>query len=286
MRLSLFVAGWVFLAVGWSFDALAESDLYAAQTIVTGTDMRSRPGGFALCLRDVLVKVSGNPRLMDDPRVARLADQADQLVAAYSYRDRLSGIPRHDEQGTRDRPYDLSVRFDPAKIDRTLAALGERPWTVDRPRILPVVRVTDARGRSYVLRAAGDDGRDQRGALAAAAIKYGLSYALPGAEVPAPDKPKREAGVPLQGTLVWTEKSGGWVGSWRLVWHDRRYVWHARGVSFDEAFRTMMRGCLQILSKHGWPISAKAIGATDRTRLSPVGLWAIGKKSITFAQLT
>jgi hypothetical protein len=257
MRLPLFVALCAFLSVGRAADAFAESDLYTARTIVTGTDMRSRPGGFALCLRDVLVKVSGNPRLMDDRRVIRLADHADQWVADFSYRDRLSGIPRHDEQGTRDRPYDLSVRFDPAKIDRTLAALGERPWTAHRLRILPVLRVTDALGNSYVLRAAGNDGRDQREALAAAAAKYGLPYTLPGAEGPAAGQPKDEAGVPLQGSLVWTERSGGWVGSWRLVRRYRRYGWHVRGVSFDEAFRDMMRGCLQILSGHGPPDSAK-----------------------------
>jgi hypothetical protein len=34
---------------------------YQARTIVTGTDMRSRPAGLAVCLTDVLIKVSGDP---------------------------------------------------------------------------------------------------------------------------------------------------------------------------------------------------------------------------------
>jgi hypothetical protein len=49
---------------------------YEAYAIVTGTDMRQRPWGFAQCLREVLVKVSGDPRLKDDPRVIELAAHA------------------------------------------------------------------------------------------------------------------------------------------------------------------------------------------------------------------
>ncbi len=52
--------------LGSSRPALAETagpSLYTAMAIVTGTDMRSRPAGFARCLREVLVKVSGNPAL-------------------------------------------------------------------------------------------------------------------------------------------------------------------------------------------------------------------------------
>src|SRR5215472_15607208 len=40
--------------------------MYEASAIVTGTDMRQRPWGFAKTLRDVLVRSSGDPRLKDD----------------------------------------------------------------------------------------------------------------------------------------------------------------------------------------------------------------------------
>ena len=36
--------------------------MYRADAIVTGTDMRQRPWGFAQTLREVLVKSSGDPR--------------------------------------------------------------------------------------------------------------------------------------------------------------------------------------------------------------------------------
>ena len=56
--------------------------MYEADAIVTGTDMRQRPWGFAHTLRDVLVRSSGDPRLKDDPRTAELAVHADRFVAA------------------------------------------------------------------------------------------------------------------------------------------------------------------------------------------------------------
>ena len=81
-------------------DAAADAALYSAYAIVTGTDMRQRPWGFAQCLEEVLVKVAGDPRLRDDPRVASLADRADRYVASFDYVDLMAGIPKKDDQGS------------------------------------------------------------------------------------------------------------------------------------------------------------------------------------------
>jgi len=78
---------------------------YQAYAIVTGTDMRQRPWGMAQCLREVLVKVSGDPRLKDDPRVLELAAHADRFVASFDYVDMMAGIPKKDDQGSYDRPH-------------------------------------------------------------------------------------------------------------------------------------------------------------------------------------
>jgi uncharacterized protein len=83
--------------------------LYQAYAIVTGTDMRQRPWGMAQCLREVLVKVSGDPLLKDDPRTAELAAHADRLVASFDYVDMMAGIPKKDDQGSYDRPHRLTA---------------------------------------------------------------------------------------------------------------------------------------------------------------------------------
>src|SRR5581483_4239060 len=153
-------------------------DLYTAQTIVTGTVESNRPGGFAACLEDVLVKVSGDPRLIGDPRVEALKRDAAALVASFRYHDRMEGIPHHDEQGSRDRPYDLIVTFDPARIDAALAALGHRPWTGPRPTLAVVLAVRTARGE-WLLAADGASGQGQRESLALASRRRGVPIAIP-----------------------------------------------------------------------------------------------------------
>ncbi len=139
-------------AIAPSVEAQERTDLYQAVAIVTGSDMRSRPTGFAQCLREVVVKVSGEPRLRDDPRVGDLAAHAAALVVSFSYVDQMAGIPIHDDQGTYDRPFNLTVSFDPARIDQALADLSEKPWRDERPVVVPAV-IVRGYSASYLLSA-------------------------------------------------------------------------------------------------------------------------------------
>ncbi len=226
------------------------SPLYQGHTIVTGTDMRSRPTGFADCLRDVLVKVSGDPTLLGDPRLDTLAAHAGDLVAGFGYVDHLTGQPHHDEQGSRDRPYDLTVRFDPARVRAALASLGRRPWTAPRPTLFPVILV-DGFKPPYYLAADGPGGADQRTALAAAADRYALPLRLPASGGAAFRPPP--GSVTVAGTLVFSDAAQGWIGSWQLAWHGRIHAWAVRGVSYDEAFRDLVRGAERVLSGQARP---------------------------------
>src|SRR5579863_5380604 len=115
--------------------------VYQATVIVTGSDRRYRNAGFARALRAVLVKVSGNPRLDADPRVDRWAREANLFVGSFDYVDQLAAYNVKDDQGTYDRPFNLTVHFVPAMIDGLLADLGDRPWRGERPVIVPVLAV-------------------------------------------------------------------------------------------------------------------------------------------------
>ncbi len=153
-------------------------DLYQSTAIVTGTDMRSRPTGFAQCLRDVLVKVSGEPRLIKDARVAELGRHADAFVVSFSYVDVMAGIPVHDDQGTYDRPHYLTVKFDPAHIDHALADLGETPWRGERPVVVPMLSMRRY-GPPFLLGAELPAGADERASLAERAEEFGLTARFP-----------------------------------------------------------------------------------------------------------
>ena len=61
-------------------------DLYQCQTIVTGQGEESRRFGFPVCLGQVLVKVSGDPRLIGDPEVAALAASSGRPACRPTWR--------------------------------------------------------------------------------------------------------------------------------------------------------------------------------------------------------
>jgi hypothetical protein len=256
--------------VGAATAATPIDGLYQGMTPVTGDGPENRGPAIARCLEDVLVKVSGDPSLIGDPTVAALGEEASRYVAGLSYHDRMEGIPHHDEQGSRDRPYDLTVSFVPEAIDAALRDLGRTPWTAPRPSIVAIIGVNNG-PTSFALNS--DGGRpEMREALETAAWTLGLPMRVPGkvildgdgirtaTDVAAADMAvldavaKAEGGdLTLAGNLAWSDTDLGWVADWRLSTAGTTYRWRVKGVSFDKAFRGGMTGAAQILSGHGQP---------------------------------
>ncbi len=246
------------------------ADLYQAKTFVTGADERFRHVAFAAGIGDVLAKVSGDAGLIGDARVAALGAKADALVASYTYHDRMEGLPVGDEQGTRDRPFDLIIHYRPDQIDASLKALGRAPWTALRPRLTVFLGVSN-HGVDYLLASDGTRGVDQRDALAGAAWQAGMPMQLPNAAVIAAvplttgrllsgdaidlNAAARAAGgdLALIGTIVWHDGYLGWRTDWRLKVNGKEHHWMIRDVNYDDAFRNGLRGAAQILSGHGEP---------------------------------
>lgn len=238
-------------------------DRYRSTVIVTGTDLRSRPTGFARSLRDVLVKVSGEPRLIKDARAAELGRHADMFVVSFSYVDVMAGIPIHDDQGTYDRPHYLTVVFDPARIDAALAGLGETPWRGERPVVVPMISMRRY-GPPFLLSAELPAATDERASLAERAEEFGLTARIPteaeltrwGAapgQIPPPPGETKPDEVIVAGTLEFKESVPGWEGAWRMRQNGRDYVWGISGVNYDEAFRDIIRGVLRVASGHDGP---------------------------------
>jgi uncharacterized protein len=244
------------------------ADLYHCRAFVTGQGEAERARGFGLCLEAVLVKVSGDPHLRGDPRLAPMKQVAAGFVAGFTYRDRMAGLPLHDEQGTRDRPFDLTVAFDPPKIDAALHKLGLAAWPSPRPVLAIFLGVRDAK-RAYVLTEDGERGLGERLSLHDAAAQRGIPLVLPKAPLAAEEhltyaglaaasvsRRRALAGAiggdaALAGSLAWSEAARGWTARWRLAWQGRDYHWRISGVSFDDAFRDALDRAAAILSGHG-----------------------------------
>jgi len=247
----------------FSFVARNLESVYQAVAVVTGSDRRYRGGGFARCLRTVLAKVSGNPRLEQDRRVDRFAREAHLFVASFDYVDQMAAYHIKDDQGTYDRPFNLTVRFVPAKINALLATLGERPWRGTRPIIVPVLAVHGVR-TAYLLSADVAAGAGQRGSLEEMASELGIRVRFPtDAELagwgvtlrrfspPSVSPPADRALV--TGRLEFQTAVPGWAGSWRMRYRGSDYAWSIKGVNFDAAFRDLVRGVALVASGHGAP---------------------------------
>ncbi|RVD10771.1 DUF2066 domain-containing protein, partial [Mesorhizobium sp. M7A.F.Ca.ET.027.02.1.1] len=225
-------------------------DLYNSQTIVNGKYEKNRQSGFKRCLDAVLVRVSGDQRLPAKPEMTALRDKAGSFVAGFHYRDRMEGIPNHDDQGTYDRPHNLYCQYGPAEIDPVLASLGSRPWLAERPR-LAVFLVTERGTMHYALDADDDRGMPMRESFGNAAVPLAMQVAFPtaaqlsraglddqalrNAEMTKLDTLAKKTGADqaLSGRLVWSDKELGWIADWRLAAAGKTYIWQVRGVNFD-----------------------------------------------------
>ncbi|RWM26846.1 DUF2066 domain-containing protein [Mesorhizobium sp.] len=248
--------------------AAAADELYQAQTIVTGTGEPNREIGFKDCLDKVLIRVSGDQRLTQKAEMLALRDKAADFVQSFRYHDRLEGIPIHDEQGTHDRPHDLTCLYKPAVVDKLLAQLGSRPWRGERP-LIAVFLTTEQGTKHFVLTADEDRGETMRESFANATAPLLMHASFPksgqlaglddkalrNADMARLDRLAKKAGAvqALAGSIVWSDKELGWIADWRLSDRGKTYRWQARGVSFDEAFRVAVRGAAQILSGNGQP---------------------------------
>jgi hypothetical protein len=205
--------------------------------------------------------------LAHDVRVDKLTADADKLVAFFSYRDQMEGIHHHDDQGTYDRPFDLTVQFDWLSINAALARLGEQPWLGERPTIVPVLLVRGHErpfDQTYMLSDEEPAAEGQRDSLSYCAQKYGLGLRLPSAADLAAwnirptevSKPVLSLGTRkfiVVGTLDFRLSTYGWVGTWKATWRGVDYSWGISGVSFDKAFDNLVAGIARIASGHGRP---------------------------------
>ncbi len=241
--------------------ALAQESaaLYQATAIVTGVDMRQRPLGFSTTLMEVLVKVSGAPRLRRDAAAIALTKQADKYVDDFAYVDPRAGLLHHDDQGTYDRSHELTVRFNRAKIDAALTTLGAPVWRGPRPVLTPVILVRNREPTPFLLSSETPRGAELRETMVRLAAENGVGVRFPteaefaswGVGLIGPPTPlgSPEPGrLQIAGTLSWNVQAMGWIGAWRLWQGQNERSWDIKGVSFDLALANLIEGAVAVAS--------------------------------------
>ncbi len=265
-RIQLFPPAFLLLAaLAGPAAAFEPSDIYTSQVVVSGQGEANRLTGFGICLERVLTRVTGDVTLSAKPEARAAMTRAADYVAAYSYRDRLEGRPVHDEQGTYDRPHNLTCRFKTAPLDGLIGELGGKPWLMRRPVIAVFLAVEKPAARYMV---AANNQRDlaMRQSFGNASNLIALDAVFPpetaalnldAAQLDPSStalKAVAEAAggdLPLVGRLVWSDADLGWVADWALEQGGTVHRWSVRGVSFDDAFRTALRGAARLLSGSG-----------------------------------
>jgi uncharacterized protein len=232
-------------------------DLYNAETVVTGKEEPERTRGFRVGLVDVVVKLTGDVRLAESQKLAPLLEKPHPLVEYFEYEDRMKHLPVRDEQGTRERPHFLRMRFNAVELDKALAHLGLSKWADDRPSLAVWVGVKTAVG-GFVVTASGGEAYGQRIVITETAQNRGIPVRLPSDQAVtfadiSEDKfekiksASKEADAWLSGMLSITG-SGYWDITWKLRWKDQSRVWTQQGVSFDTALKDGLQTAALIFS--------------------------------------
>lgn len=159
--------------------------------------------------------------------------------------------------------YELTVRFDPAKIDAELARLGAPPWRGKRPLLTPII-IVRRNETPYLLSADTPRGVEMRQAIVQIAASYGVGVHFPADDdlaawgvglvgPPAPLGAPDPGQVRITGSLNWNVKALGWVGTWQVRLDGVAHDWQISGVGYDQAFADMVRGAVMLVHGTGTP---------------------------------
>lgn len=130
--------------------AVVVEDLEVAEVPVQDQSAAERQRAFAEALRRVLIKVSGDSRVLDHPAVSEAAGQASRYLREYRYLTR-EGVPgQGEEQEAPQRSLWLQISFDPRGIERLLRDHGLPVWGRERPATLIWLGYQDGRERNVL----------------------------------------------------------------------------------------------------------------------------------------
>lgn len=165
----LVLAALLALAGQWPQPAGA-TDLYTGEALVASQDAAERERALGPALVQVLVKVSGDPRVGQHPGIDAELSQAAALLLRFGYRQDASSVA-----GQPSSRLWLQAEFDRAGVDALLARAGVPQWGTERPLTLVWLVIDD--GRSKTIASASQVAA--LGALTGAAEQRGIQLQLP-----------------------------------------------------------------------------------------------------------
>ncbi len=152
-------------------DRATASGIYEAEVPVNSQTDAERNNGFARALAQVLAKISGDRSATGRPGVGQELRRAKDYVAGYDYRQD-QGVSANGAPTFKTK---LVVRFDQAKVDGVIGALGLPIWPQPRPKPVLWLAIDDGKGPRLVAVGQGNAAR----AVLDSAIERGYRLGLP-----------------------------------------------------------------------------------------------------------
>jgi len=221
VRLPFYLFAAALLSAAGAAPLGAAEDLHVATVAVEDRDRPAREAAFRTALGQVLVKLSGDRQILQDPRIEDLRGAAARYVQRFRYVDLDGG-----RSG-------LEVRFDGAALERQLAERGLPVWGADRPGILVWAGIL-VNGQRVLL--GSDEGGEQTRILERVARERGVPLVFPvmdledQAAVEYADLAGGFQGPVMQASARYSTRfvlsahvqprGDRWVGRWRLYGQD------------------------------------------------------------------
>src|SRR5579862_4592741 len=218
--------------------AVKVSSLYRAEIPVSSQSEDEKTRAVRLGLAQVLIKLTGNPKIEDMPEIRASLEKADYYVQEFSY----------SSPETSSAEYLIYIHYDAADVKNLLKKAGIAYWGATRPLILVWLVVTNKGQQSEII------GNESPGVyldeMKEQGKKFGLPLIFPMMDVAdisqvTPEDVKsenlallKEAGkryapaAYLIGKIE--ENSDGQTSEWQLILNDNTWHWTINSKSIED----------------------------------------------------
>lgn len=239
------------------------SNLYQAEFTVTSKTAEERGEVAPVGLQSVLMKLTGDPRILANPEVKDSLNRAEYFVSKYYY-----FLPSPDSS-----QYRIQMNYEPADVNRLLKRAGIPFWGIERPLVLVWLVVNDKQHTGEII--GSESGDDLVSTIKRKASRFGLPIIFPMMDVEDLHEVSgsdvmdmnvallRHAGnryapnALLIGRLDWVNNE--YQAVWELATDKQQWRWASSDKSVDTLFDTVLGQVVQTFAKEEAAVAVPAV---------------------------
>lgn len=298
-------------ALSTTVNALPVAGLYSHEVRVNNQSEPERNRAFQESMAAVIVKVTGEPRWLENPSVQRALENAQNFVEAIEYRSESVPVEAADEEsGTADSVAPpslpvfveqefLNVSFAQGLIDQLLADNAIPVWDSNRPSVLVWMAVQNDTGERNLLSPDSDPGVIQLMRQFASlrgvpiifpvldfedrrALSADLIWSLDEQAIRAASE-RYAADSILAGRLLMTA-SGDLVGLWQFIFQDQVDVFDSLDTELTSYINQPLERITSQLASHFAVVPSSLGPGTARLRVEGVDTLAAYAELVAYLQ--